>query len=387
MNYREVLLFIVSAVSGINLLAGAAQADIKIADKVSFYGDVRAGYFTRHRDKRDGTHEDTNDFRLRLRPGLKLRINNNWSGAVRLAGRYSSDSDINNEHFEIFSSIPSTDGLRYGDSTIDTMYLHYRKNNWGVQVGRFQYKKELEGVARKSLIHNNSANTEINWTDGIRYHLKTANGWNWDAIVHHAQGGGPTLVRRSPIAFNEGASHFEYDISVEKKDKKGLWLQRGLDFTYIPDALRTDGSATGRIDDIAVINGRFALQWPVGNSGSKFIWANALGYSLNAPEKSAVKTGNSGDADTLGLQTSINWTNIWPGHNFGIVYVRAGGGYLMSPDVPNNSHLLEGRWAWKFARKQKFEVRYRVRKDLQKLVGEIDKRDEYDMYFRWTMKF
>lgn len=387
MNNKEVVLWAVALVSGMGLPPGAAMADIKLGDNISFYGDIRIGYYTRHREKRDATHEYTKDFRARIRPGLKFTINDNWSGAVRFAGRYSTDSDKNNNHFEFFSSIPTTDGLRYGDSTIDTMFVHYQQDNWGVQLGRFQYKKELEGVARKSLIHNNSANVEINWTDGIRAHLKTADGWKWDGIVHHAQAGGPTLVRRSPISYSEKSSHLEYYIGVEKNDKNGFWLQRSFDFTYIPNALRTDGTATGRIDDIAVVTGRVAMQWLLDNGNTRFIWANALGYSFNAPRKTTVKTGTSGYADAVGLQTSINWTNIWPGHSFGIVYVRAGGGYLMSPDVPNNSHLLEGRWRWKLARNQKFEVRYRVRKDIKKPVGVTDKRDDTDMYFRWTLKF
>ena len=386
MKYREVLSLFVCVVFGTDVLIGTAQADIKLSESTSFYGDVRAGLFTRDRDRRDGTDINSEDFRTRIRGGFKFAIDKNWSAAVRAAGRYSGDSNKNDNHSELFSSIPGSDGLRFGDSTLDALYVHYKQDNWGVQIGRFQYKKELEGVARKALNYGNSVGVDITWTDGIRAHLKTGGGWNWDAIVHHAQGGGPTMIRRPPIAFTEDDSHWEYYVGVVKTDKKGLWLQRGLDFTYIPDALRTDGTATGKIDDVAVVTGRLAMQWPIGSGDTKFIWANGFGYAFDTPKETVVKTGASGDSDGTAFQTSVNLTDLWPGHSFGLVYVRAGGGYLMSPDIPNNARFIEGRWAWKFAKDQKFEIRYRVREDLKKQVGALDRREDTDMFFRWTMK-
>ena len=355
--------------------------------KFKFSGDVRAGFFSADRDDRDGSQNTTDEFRLRLRVGVAAKLTDTLSAKVRLAGRYSTD-DRNHNHFEFFSSIPSEDGLRRGDSTIDELFLTYRPNKqWQVRVGRMQTKFELEGVAKKSLDRSNSGNTDITWTDGVHVKYKAENGWSVHGIVQYNPQAGSTEVRRSPLAFTEDGSRVSYFVALENKQKWGPVVQRGVDVSYLPDALRVDGNAAGRIDDYWAVVGRMAARWPMGNSGMKFMLAGELGYAPNRPTELAVSTGNSGRADGLGAQLTFNFIDIVPKHSLGIVLGRAGDGYLLSPDFRSNTNLVEARYQWKIAKKQKFEARLRRRDDINQRNGAAEDRVDIDYYLRYTYKF
>ena len=355
--------------------------------KFTFSGDVRAGFFSADRDDRDGSQNTTDEFRLRLRAGVGFKLADTVSAKLRLAGRYSTD-DRNHNHFEFFSSIPSGDGLRRGDSTIDELYLNYRPNKqWQVRAGRMQTKFELEGVAKKSLDRSNSGNTDITWTDGVHVKYKAGNGWNVHGIVQYNPQAGSTEVRRSPLAFTEDGSRVSYFVALENKQKWGPVVQRGVDVSYLPDALRVDGNATGRIDDYWAVVGRMAARWPMGNSGMKFMLAGELGYAPNRPTELAVSTGNSSRADGLAAQLTFNFIDIVPKHSIGIVLGRAGDGYLLSPDFRSNTNLIEARYQWKIAKKQKFEARLRRRDDIEQRNGAAEDRVDIDYYLRYTYKF
>src|SRR5690554_4572448 len=63
-----------------------ALADITLTDTLSAYGDSRIGYFNQHRHERDRSSATNDEFRLRLRGGLKWRPDDHWTVAARLAG-------------------------------------------------------------------------------------------------------------------------------------------------------------------------------------------------------------------------------------------------------------------------------------------------------------
>ena len=353
----------------------------------TFSGDVRGGFFSADRDDRDGSQNTTDEFRLRLRLGVGVELTDTLSAKARVAGRYSTD-DRNHNHFEFFSSIPSDDGLRRGDSTIDELYLNYRPNKqWQVRAGRMQTKFELDGVAKKSLDRSNSGNTDITWTDGVHVKYKAGNGWDIHGIAQYNPQEGATEVRRSPLDFTKEGSRVSYFMALENKQKWGPVVQRGIDVTYLPDALRVDGNAAGRIDDYWAVVGRMAARWPMGNNGMKFMLAGELGYAPNRPTALAVKTDTSGRADGLAGQLTFNFIDIVPKHSLGIVLGRAGDGYLLSPDFRSNTNLVEARYQWKIAKKQKFEARLRHRKDIDRRNGVAEDRVDVDYYLRYTYKF
>jgi hypothetical protein len=92
-----------------------------------FSADVRAGHFSREREDRDGRRSDDSDWRIRVRPGVLWQVTPELSAKARFAGRYSTD-DSNHNHYQFFTAIPQSDGLGFGDSTIDVLYLRYNIN-------------------------------------------------------------------------------------------------------------------------------------------------------------------------------------------------------------------------------------------------------------------
>lgn len=378
--FRTVLVCILGLASSV-VLAANNTSDIH------FSGDARAGFFSIDRDDRDGSQNTTDEFRLRVRAGVGIKLGDSLSAKARLAGRYSTD-DRNHNHFEVFSSIPAGDGLRRGDSTIDELYLDYHPGKqWQVRAGRMQTSFELSGVAKKSLDRNTSPNTDITWTDGVHVTYKAANGWKLHAIAQYNDEDGSTEVRRSPLNFTDDGSRASFFVALENKQQHGPIVQRAIDVSYLPDALQVDGNAAGRIDDYVTVVGRLAARWPLGNTGMKFQLSGELGYAPNRPTRLAVRTGNSGKAGGTAGQVTFNFIDIVPQHSLGIVVGAAEDGWLLSPDFRSNTSLIETRYRWKISKKQKFEARLRKRKDIERRNGAIDDRVDVDFYLRYTHKF
>ncbi len=374
------------AAVAMTLVAPVALSDIKIGQNFTFSGDARAGYFGSEREDRDNSESDSEEWRFRVRFGLKAKINQNTSFKIRFAGRYSTD-DRNSNHFQIFRSSPSGDGLRRGQSTIDQFHLDFKVSSWKLRLGRQQTSYELKGVAKKSLDRNDSPNTDINWTDGVLATRQWGNGWNSDIILQYNAKEGATNVRRKPLNFTDSSSRISYFIRYGNKKKSGAFIQRALDITYLPSALRKDGSSTGRIEDYLVFLGRVALAWPVSNKGTKFVLGLEVAYAPETPTLAAKSLPGSGDSDGFATQITFNFVDIFPRHSMGLVVGRAGAGYLLSPDFRENNNLLELRYKWQLNKKQKFEARIRRRTEIKRLSGAADKRVDSDIYFRFTHKF
>lgn len=368
------------------VVTGLALAGPSAAVEFTLNGDVRAGFYSLHRDDRDGKEDTTDELRLRVRPGIGVKFNEQWLAQVRFAGRYSTD-DRNELHFEIFNSLPADDGLRRGDSTLDEIYVEYRPDTaWQVRLGRFQSKAELEGVAKKSLDRNDSPNTDITWTDGVQVKHMSASGWVTTAIAQYNDSEGATQVRHAPLDFRDDGSRVSYFIGLENKQESGSIVQRAVDVTWLPDALHSDGVGAGPVDDYWGLVGRLAGQWPM-RGNTKFMLAGEVGYAPSTPQRSVVRTGTSGDADGLAAQITFNFIDIVPKHSAGLVFGRAGDGWLLSPDFGPNTNLVELRYKWAIDKKQTLEARARNRQDIDQRVGSLYKREDVDFYARYTFKF
>jgi len=344
-------------------------------------GDVRTGFYSLHRDDRNGQKDTTDEFRLRLRPGVRAKFNEQWLAQVRFAGRYSTDGR-NDPHFEIFKSIPAGDGLRFGDSTLDEIYVEYRSDNaWQARVGRFQSNAKLNDVVNNSLDRHDSPNTDITWTDGVQVKHKAANGWTTTAIAQYNDAQGATQVRRPPLNFREDGSRLSYFVSVENTQKSGPFVQRTVDITWLPDALHSNGVGSEIVNNYWAAVGRLAAQWPMGGS-MKFMLAGEVGYAPNTPKRSAVQTGTSGNADGLAAQISFNFIDIVPRHSVGFSLGRVGDGWLLSPDFHDNSNQAEVRYIWAIDKKQGFVARLRNREDINQRVDSAFKREDVDYYLR-----
>ncbi len=368
------------------MVTGLALAGPSAAVEFTLNGDVRAGFFSLHRDDRNGTEDTTDELRVRVRPGVGIKFSEQWLAQVRFAGRYSTD-DRNDPHFKIFKGIPADDGLRRGDSTLDEMYVEYRPDDrWQLRLGRFQSKAELEGVAKKSLDRNDSPNTDITWTDGVQVKHKSASGWVATAIAQYNDSDGATQVRHAPLDFSDDGSRLSYFAGLENTQKAGALVQRAVDITWLPEALHSKGVGAGTVEDYWGLVGRLAGQWPMSGS-MKFMLAGEAGYAPNTPRRSVVRTGTSGDADGLAAQITFNFIDIVPRHSAGLVLGRAGDGWLLSPDFGPNANLVELRYKWAVDKKQAVEARVRNREDIHQRVGSLSKREDVDFYLRYTVKF
>lgn len=358
-----------------------------MAANYQFSGDVRTGYFSADRDDRNGSQNKTDEGRLRIRAGITSKITESLEARVRFAGRYSTD-DRNNNFFKLFASIPSTDGLRRGDSTLDEIYIkNTYRNGASVTFGRMQTKMELEGVAKKSLDRNNSPNTDISWTDGLYVKYPLADGWKLHAIMQYNPSSGATEPRRSRLNFSDSASRLSYFSAIEKKSKTHFWAQRGLDVTYLPSALQQDGTSSGRIADYWAVVGRAVARLPLGQSGEALMLGGELGVASKAPSNAAVGLPGNGDAGRTAYQVAFNWVNFAPKHSVGLVMGRADAGWLLSPDYRDNTDLLEIRYKWIPSKKHKWEARLRQREDSKLKTGALKKREDTDLYLRYTYKF
>lgn len=356
-----------------------------LAVEYSVNGDVRTGFYSLHRDDRNGKEDTTDEVRLRVRTGVQAKLNEQWLGQVRFAGRYSTDNR-NEPHFEIFNSLPADDGLRRGDSTLDEAYVEYRPDtDWQVRLGRFQSKAELNGVAKKSLDRNDSPNTDITWTDGVQIRHAPKDGWVTTAIAQYNDREGATQVRHTPLEFSDDSSRVSYFVGRESNQKLGPIIQRAVDVTWLPGALHVNGVGAGPLEDYWGLVGRMAGQWPVRGS-MKFMLAGEVGYAPNTPRRSVVKTGTSGDADGRAVQVTFNLVDIVPKHSAGLVFGRAGDGWLLSPDFGPNTNLAELRYKWAIDKKQALEARARNREDIHQRVGSTQKREDVDFYVRYTFK-
>lgn len=367
-------------------VVGTAHAANPINDTLSWSADLRGGGYSLHRDDRDGSTDTTDELRARIRLGLEAKLADAWHAKARVAGRYSSYE--NDNHFQFFSSVPSDDGLRRGDSTIDELYLSYRPDErWQVTIGRMQTKFELAGVAKKSLDRNDSPNVDITWTDGLRVTRKGESGWNSHFILQRNLAAGPTNVMRSPLGFTEDDSRVMAFMSLENSKPLGPIVQRAIDISYLPDALRQDGAEEGRIENYWGLVGRLAAQWPIGGGTTKFMLAGEGGYAPNTPTEAAMNTGTSGDTGGIAAQLTFNFIDILPNHSFGLVYGLVEAGWLLSPDFRNNNSLIEGRYQWRIDSARSIEVRLRERQDLDSIIDTQRDRTDRDFYVRYTQNF
>lgn len=314
-----------------------------------------------------------------------MKFNEQWRMQVRFAGRYSTHGS--NLHFEIFDRTPTQDGLRQGDSTLDEIYAEYGPvNAWEIRVGRFQSRALLRGVAEKSLDREDSAFTNITWTDGVQIKYKAENGWNTTAIAQYNDARGPTQVRRAPLDFREAGSRVSYFVSLENTEKAGPFVQRTVDITWLPDALHSRGIGAGVIEDYWAAVGRLAAQWPLAR-GVKFMLGAEIGYALNVPKRSATRTGTSGYADGSAAQITFNFIDVVPHHSLGVALGRVGDGWLLSPTFNDNVYQAEIRYKWDIHKDHTVEVRARYNEDIRQRTNALQKREDLDYFARYTFRF
>jgi len=368
--------------------ATTARAQTPPSPRLTVDADVRAAYLRQHREKRSGGSSEDDDWRARVRLGARFQSSEEVAFRVRLAGRFSSDQE--RMRFLLRDYASSVDGLRPGEITVDEAYLHLDPAGpWAVRVGRLQTKFVLADLTGKSLDRSDSPSNEVSWTDGVHVTFQPEpQSWTYHLIAQHNSGAGPTNALRPPLGFSESSSRFGFFAAADNTSPWGPVVQRTVDITYLPAALMVGGTPDGDIEEYVAIVARTALAWPVGGPRGHFLIAGEVGYAPNTPQRVALGLPD-GDGDTGGLafQLAATLADLIPGHRIGVVYGQADAGWLISPDFRNNDRLVEGRYQWAIADNHTFEANVRHRQDLIVPASAVQRRKDFDFFFRFTSRF
>jgi hypothetical protein len=355
-------------------------------------GDVvlRPGYHGAWRTDRDGESSDRHDVRMRVQLGGWWTASPAWAVRVRVAGRLSTDEET--LRFYVRDGVPTTDGLRLGEFTIDEAYVRWsRDDRFQLRVGRMQTSYELAGVPRKALDRNDSPNTDVTWTDGLHASFRVVDGWRQHLVVQRNGDRGPSNVVRRPLDATAPDSRAIVFTAVELEGRWGPFIQREIGLTWIPDAV--PGAVPGtepvsaRGDYVALVL-RGAVQPELAVLGGRVVLGSELGLAFGTPSRALLGTGTADeDGDGLAYQLSANLMEMGGRHSVGIVHSRAGDGWLISPDIRDNNRELEARYYWHYARWGRLDVRFRSREDLFHRVDALQRRKDRDVYIRTTLRF
>ena len=364
------------------LMAGGVHAN----DNWQASGDVRFGYVASETRARSGAETDADSLRARARLRLRGDLGGGWHFSGRVAARLDTDQD--NEEFWMRTYAPGPAGLENGQGTIDEAYLEYRpaEAQWSLRVGRFQAAWGLDDVMKKSLDQNDSPNFDITWTDGAWLQWKASEDWTTHLVVRHNDRRGPTGTLRRPLEFSDSDSRIGLLAVAESKTPVGPLIQRVVTLNWLPSALHPYGVTDPRNEDYLAVTAKATAQWPLGEAGTQLRLGGELGYAPNTPRREAMNSG-TGDADSLSWQASLNFMDILPSHNLGIVHGLVADGWLLSSDFRPNDKLTEVRWVWQATPAWQLDARIRRRQEIDLPASAARPRRDDDLYVRATWRF
>ncbi len=367
-------------------LLALVTADAAAADAWKTSGDMRFGYVASETRSRNGTESDADSLRARLRFRLQGELGSGWHFSGRVAARLDGDQD--SEEFWLRTWAPGPAGLENGQGTIDEAWLEYRPAEapWSVRVGRFQAAWGLDDVMKKSLDQNDSSNFDVTWTDGAWLQWRHSDDWTTHLVLRHNDRRGPTGALRRPLEFSDSGSRLGMLAVFESKTPIGPLIQRMVTLNWLPSALHPYGVADARTEDYFAVTAKATAQWPLGGGETRLRLGGELGYAPETPRREAMNSG-SGSSDALSWQASLNFMDIQPGHNFGIVYGRVADGWLLSSDFRPNDELIEARWVWQATRAWQLDARLRRREEIDLPTGTAGPRRDDDLYVRATRRF
>lgn len=358
------------------------------AQEWEFGGDLRGGFYASERDTRNGGERSDESLRSRARLFAQRELSDNWSIRGRLATWATTGG--NDYSFEFDRYRASGTGTRPGEVHIDELFLRWRDDagRHRVRVGRFLTNFNLPVVPGKSLDRNDASNVGIGWTDGVHVHSRLGGGWESHVIaqLNHRRGTGNTV--RGPIDFSDSDSRLGAYLGLRSTERWGPVSMRMISLNWIPDALATHGVADERREDYLTATAKAAAQWPVGESGTRFVIAGEYGHAFNTPRDSVMLTGSSGsDVGGDGYQVSANLFDFMPDHHLGVVYGHVESGWLTSNDFRNNDDLYEIRYQHYFNPDLRMTFRFRIREEIERRIGAGDLQYDRDLYLRFNWKF
>ena len=349
-----------------------------------FSGDVRLGWYDNRRRTRTAEKLRNDEGRLRVRAAIDGDLGEGWSLRGRLAA--TAGTDTSPERFYLRFDAPTRSGAALGDATLDQLYLRRQLGDWQVTLGRFSSGFDLLGVAGKALDRKPASNVSITWTDGIHFERRLNEGWRAHAVLQYQDRDGLGQSTQAPLDYSRGSSRVGTWFALVAAPA-GVFEQRSLSVTWMPDTLAARGVADPSRRDYLAVDGKLALAWPLGNNGMRLLVGGELGYAPNRPRHDVLATGRTGRAGGWAWQISVNLYDIAPGHHLGLNHGRADAGWLLSPDHRANDRLSEVRYQWRFNPLWSMEARYRIREERQLPATAGRQRQDTDYYVRVTRRF
>ena len=203
-------------------------------------------------------------------------------------------------------------------------------------------------------------------------------------IVQHNAEEGATEVRRDPLDFADSDARHSYFVAFENTERTPLFLQRGLDVSYLPSSLLKDGTQAGRREDYVGIVLRSANRWPERDDDVRLRVAAELGYAPETQTRAAAGLPGTGDTDGLAWNFAVSVMEFLPNHSVGLNYGETGAGWLLSPQYRPNESLAEVRYQWRRSKDLAIDIRFRERTELEQLVASTQLQTQYDFFVRLT---
>ena len=308
------------------LVAAGAESDE--SSSLEFSGDARFLF--------NGIDNASDEGSLRVRAGVAWAVNPGLQAVIRAAT--SASTHGNEWQVGSFPSAQTSAGLAPGSVTLDLAHLQYESGSGlRLRIGRFQETLALPAIPDKSLDRKDSDGTGISYSDGISAEYPFGRGWSLVSIAQYQAEGGATNRPREPLTFDDDGNPVSGFFALRRSDDSGPWALTSLSYSILPDSLAEDG----RRQTYSGLVANAMRRIPVEGVGNLLV-GGSLGYAPDIPRSASSSQSHEAWQVTANLVDFGLWEQ-----GLGVVYMRTGAGWLLSPDLANGRWLAEARYRFK----------------------------------------
>ena len=345
----------------------AAGAEGDESSSLKFSGDARFLL--------NGIDDASDEGSVRVRAGVDWAATPGFHVVIRTAT--SASTGGNEWQVGWFPSAQTSAGLAPGSVTFDLAHLQYEsESGLRLRIGRFQETLALPAIPDKSLDRKDSDGTGISYSDGISAEYPLGRGWSLLGIAQYQPEGGATNRPREPLTFDDDGNPVSGFFALRRSDDSGPWALTSLSYSVFPDSLAEDGRR--RTYSGLVANAMRRI--PVEGVG-KLLIGGSLGYAPDVPRSASSSQSHEAWQVTANLVDFGPWDQ-----GFGVVYMRTGAGWLLSPDLANGRWLAEARYRFRPVARLTCELRLRYRRDVEDPVSGTTREIDRDWYLRLTWR-
>ncbi len=309
----------------------AAGAEGDEPSSLKFSGDARFLL--------NGIDDASDEASLRVRAGIDWAASPGFHAVIRAAT--SASTSGNEWRVGSFPAAQTSAGLAPGSVTLDLAHLQYEsESGLRLRIGRFQETLALPAIPDKSLDRKDSDGTGISYSDGISAEYPIGRGWSLLGIAQYQPEGGATNRPREPLSFDDDGNRVIRLLRLDgarTRPARGPWRAFRIPSIRI-HWRRTAGARTIR------------AWWPMPCGGfpskvsGQLLIGGSLGYAPDIPQSASASASQAHAA----WQVTANLVDFGPwDQGFGVVYMRTGAGWLLSPDLANGRWLAEARYRFR----------------------------------------